>query len=400
MYRIAWFSSRKENSTSALFTRLIVPSLKERADIVLFSEGEGPDYLAAFKENFDLHIYNFEDGKHANFVRSHLGLIPGLAIFHDFFLTSDGPEPILNSPWEETVRKYQNTKRQWANRLDEFKRERPHAFREAGLSFAAVFTDERSRSECGRVIELSLGDVKRHSYYLPFPAISSVNWRFEANRRVVAFQGSTRIEHRAHKLLPAIPKDAKFLWMIDESEIGEATRLIKEAGVADFDLRLGRSPEVWDGILRESSCACLPLFSVYGHLHPYLEMSLLAGVPTVVTRFGTTEYLSQKIVFQVAPGDHETAEFKEVLTVILNGEFSQSLTENVHTFARETYSPSTIASELYSIVEREMPHVRECRKKWDALVALAREEVLSEAKSLVDSRWNSEESFREIGWLK
>jgi len=398
MYRIAWFSSQKENSTSELFSRFMLPELGKWCDLTVFSTASDREYLNAYRQKFDLHIYNFEDTKDSYFVRSHLGLIPGLTIFHDYFLTSDGPEPILNSPWEETVRKFADPKRPWADRSLEYKRERPQAFREAGLSLVNVFTDERSCAECSRVTQISLSGDNRHNFYLPFPATTSVRWEFNASRRAVGFCGTPRIEHRAHKLLAAIPENVMLLWMIEESEKDEALRLIQEFEIKNFELRVNKSPEIWDSVIRDSSCVCLPLFSVYSHLHPYLEMSLVSGVPTVVTKFGSTEYLSEKIVFHVSPGDHESAEFNGIITALLEGNFSQSLIRNIQTFGAEMFTPKIVARELIAIINKEIDFISEKRKVWSALERDARNTLIEDATKSVDKRWSLEETFQELGW--
>lgn len=400
MYRIAWFSSKKENSTSELFSRFILPEFAKLCELTVFGVSSGEEYLNAYRQNFDLHIYNFEDTKDAYFVRSHLGLIPGLTIFHDFFLTSDGPEPILNSPWEETVRKFNDPKRHWADRSLEYKRERPQAFREVGLSLVNVFTDERSCAECSRVTRISLSGDNKHNFYLPFPATTSVSWEFNASRKIVGFCGTPRIEHRAHKLLAAIPEDVKLLWMIDETDKEEAMRLVQEFEIKNFELRMNKSPEVWDSILKEVSCVCIPLFSVYGHLHPYLEMSMIAGVPTVVTKFGSTEYLSDKVVFHVSPGDRESAEFKGIIKTLVEGRFSPSLIKNIHNFGTEMFSPNIVARELFAIINREMNFITEKRNAWSSLEQDARDTLLKDVTKSIDTRWSLKSTFQELGWIK
>lgn len=418
--RTAWFSdiSRADGaagiSLSSYATDLLYPVLSRKLDIELFSSFEGSwqgrsvrHFLTAFRRHqsdpFDLFFYEFEDTKQSFFTRAHLGLMPGLVWFHDFFLTSDGPEPLLNSPWTETTAKFNYPERNWPPRGNEYKRPKPQAYREASLSFVPVFSSERDHDEYLRTVSIRCLQEGLKSWYVPVPVdvetLKSASG--EPQSRTVIFCGSPRIEHRAHKLLQAM-KDAhvswKLMWLIDDIEREQAKSLIEESGGGKWEILSPRTPEKWAEMIPHAQIAVHPHFSVYGHLNPYLPMSLAAGLPCIVSDFAGGSRLPDNLVFKIKPGDTEARE----LTMLLNrieksggpGCFPEA-----SAYAAEVHSAEAIAAELEMIITESMPALSSAMKRWNAMEEEARcglfKEVLEGPRPCGPEL---RRSFTELGW--
>src|SRR5690606_23982396 len=114
-------------SPSAYFTSLVLPELENSFEIELFDSEEREvlgrrtkHFLKAAAIHavspFDLFFYQLENAKEAHFVRFHLGLQPGVVLFHDLFLSDEGPEPLLESHWRAVLAKYRGHTASWAER--------------------------------------------------------------------------------------------------------------------------------------------------------------------------------------------------------------------------------------------------------------------------------------------
>ncbi len=417
--RIAWFSNVScayrpgRVSLSSYTTRLLYPVLSKKLDIELFSSFEGSwegrdvrHFLTAFKRHkarpFDLFFYQFEDDSQSFFTRAHLGLMPGIVWFHDFFLTSDGPEPLLNSPWSETTAKFNEPERDWPCRENEYRRSGPQACREASLSFVPVFSSERDHDEYLRISSIRCLQEGLRSWHLPVPMDMQMLKKTSGDlpSRTIIFCGSPRIEHRAHKLLQAV-KDAhaswKVVWLIDDNEREHAGSLIDEFGGGKINLESPRTPENWAAAIAQAQIAVHTHFSVYGHLNPYLPMSLAAGLPCVVSDFAGGSLLPDSLVFKIRPGDTEARE----LTMLLNrlekaggpGSFAEA---SVH--AGEVHSHEVIASELEMIITESMPDLTKAMARWEAMEEDARISLLREALSGSEGEL-LKRNFSELGWL-
>lgn len=428
--RIAWFSPltidpKAEGTISAYASERLLPLLRDRYEIELFYPGaeRHPDFpthhfLKAWdlhrKDPYDIFFYQLEDSLCANFVRMHIGLIPGIVWFHDLMFSSDGPEPILNSPWEETVRKYLDPHRPWPDREREYKRLGPLGYREAGYALVSLFSNLANHIDYKNQVSLKLNRSKESSFYLPVP----VRKRFELvheprTRREIIFAGSPRIEHRAHKVLGALAQlkeDYSLTWLIEPEEKSASDELLKEFEVTTANLVLGRSPANWERLVQRGGIAIHTLFSVYGQPGPYLEISLMAGLPVIVTNFASTEYLPDSVLFKVQPGETESVEIRESVRAIIRGEVFFS-PERVREFAIENYSAQKIADELSLMFERCEPRIRQALALWQWLERDAREAVLGELLgadkgdlALLKSREVALQSViqpicKELGWV-
>ena len=412
--RVAWFSDMRclpegSASLSAYVSRLLLPLLSEEFEVEVFArerslcDGITADhFLNAFRRHredpFDIFFYQFEDTPAAGFVRAHLGLMPGIVWFHDFFLTSDGPEPLLNSPWEEIVAKFNDPGRVWPDRGVEYTRPGPQAYREAGLSLVPIFSSERDHDEYRRVISHRFRSRGLRSWYLPVP-VDKVGPSAYAGKlsHQILFCGSARIEHRAAKILQGISESRsrwKVVWVINEEEREQAEILLQESGCSAYELVSPRTPEKWSERLNDAQIAVLSHFSVYGHMNPYLPMALAAGLPCIVTDFCAGHLLPDSTVLKIQPGETEAGE----VTMFLNRLEQKGGAGSVDaaaSFALEFHDVESVASELALIFRESAPRLREAINEWKSIEADARASLCEEALSGSEIL---KSTFSELGW--
>ena len=418
--RIAWFSPLNFGpgttpSLSAYFSEQLLPILQSHFDIELFVDGFSPyreftthHYLSAVTRHkerpFDLFFYQFEDTKAGAFIRLHLGLIPGLILFHDLLVTQDGPEPILNSSWESTIEMLVKNNRQWPSRTAEFPRERPFAVREVGYAASAIFTCPRMhqeyRTQQSARPRLSVL-AQDQSWYLPFP-VERNDPPFPKDF-TVGFAGSPRIEHRSHKVLQALSNfsgSAKLVWMIEAHEEALAREMVTEFGVENVELVAGRSPQRWNSIQKDISVGLHPLFSVFGQAEPYLRISMAAGRPSITSDFGAAEYLPSDAVFKVRPGESEAFEICSVLEKLAPSDL-RAWGKRGQSWASEENDRNKIASELATIFEKSIPAIKPALVEWQRLASDAGIQLIRESQNLLESEsWEKicTPVYQELGW--
>lgn len=407
--RIAWFSRMDSpESPSAYFTALTLPNLTERFDVELF-DTEEREFLgrrtrhflkaaASHAENpFDIFFYQLENAKEAHFVRFHLGLQPGVVMFHDLFLSDEGPEPLLESHWRAFVARYEEAARGWPERGSKPPAPPTPGTREAALAVAAIFTSERNQEEYRRMSRQSLAAPGR-TYFLPWPVAEDLASPSPGGAlRTVGFCGGPRIEHRAHKVLGALAEckePPKLVWLISDCEKHVASELLAEHSVRDCELVTGRSPERWSEVVGRCDAAIHTLFSMHGHPWPYLAISMMAGRPCIVTRFGHTERISERAVFKIDPGPCEATQIREVLER-LRTEDCAALGWTGKEMVREESPSRVVAAGLAEIFAELAARLRPERKRWEAMERDAMRAVIEESKSAALSGFHAEPIFGE-----
>lgn len=421
--RIAWFSplntgTQKSASVSAYCSDELLPLLREEFEIELYHAGfdryrDFPTYhyLSAFSRHrekpYDFFFYQLEDLKASNFIRVHMGLMPGMVWFHDFIFSSFGPEPILNSPWQYVVDKFNHPATAWPSRGEELDQFGPLGFREGAWAVTPLFSSPTALAEYRRNVKTKLASSEKESengFFVPTPVSSRRIERTSGNVFRISYCGSPQLEDRAHKLLLALREIRTpyvLQWLIDESERAQAQALLGEFEIPSCTLITTRTPEKWRTVAAASDCAVHTLFSVYGQPDPYLAISLMTGLPCIVTRFGATEYLPENIVFKVEAGTHEATEIKEALRVI-HERTVPDVGERSREFALDLYSSEQVARELSSVFTRSAPKLERFSSAWTAFERQAARDLVAEAPSYMSDAQDWERlvkpAFEEFGW--
>ena len=425
--RLAWFSplpfSEEWAGDSAWFSEQILPLLRDRFDIELFHNSfdiwrEYPTYhylTAADRQRaqpYDAFVYQVEDSRRTDFARMHLGLIPGVVLFHSYLLSSDGPEPMLNSPWRDVVRHYQDGQVGWPDRMKTQPKDSKLALRESGLALVSIFSSERDIGEYRRLHqEQLLPERTEGAWYLPVPVPAfsrSLDDAVSGQKKKVLFCGPARIESRVHKLLEAlspVQEALELCWLVAEEDKERAQGLLDEFAIRSVQLHTGLNPQRYQEQLSRAWAAVHTRFSVFGHTSPYLELSLMAGVPVLVTDFGAAEHLPDSVVFKIPPGDQESLYMRAVLQRVCAGDVPLHMPRS-REFALERFDRNAVASELSAILERSLPQMRTALERWQTLEHEARQSVALEAGALLriddmpflDAEKNVVAARRELGW--
>ncbi len=429
--RVAWFSPLNldnakilNGSTAAYFTDQILPIIKEDLTLDLYSDQSGQylgskvkNYLSCFDEHrkdpYDVIFYQYEDSKAANFVRLHLGLIPGVTLFHDLLIKEEMPPPLTFSVWPEVVELFNKKTKELPNPYPQPDRG-PFAYREVSLSPISLFSSQRLCSEARRLIQNGIG--AHSNWSLPkmmpiaLPASLSASLKSlnesdqkcnQSGNKVIAFVGSPAIEYRSHKILEAISNlnNISLHWLVDTSEKEEAQNLLNEYNFKNAKLVTDRSPLNWSEVVSKADIALHTLFSVYGTPGPYLPISFSHGVPTIVTNFAEGEYLPQDLVFKITPGDKEAVNLRETISqILLLPDSDLALIKNsLKTYAEENFNPEIIACELKRVFIESAPYLKEIWVRWNEM------ENSAESKILVRNYDHFDKEvigpiFRELGW--
>lgn len=427
--RIAWFSPLNtknvpSSSVSAYFTDEIVPALKKRYEIEVFYDGfeqykdlPTHHYLLAFEKHrinpYDFFFYQVEDRSCSNFVRAHLGIMPGVVLFHDFLYTQPGPPPFWQSSWEDTVQKFNKSEATWAARDKLYEFKGPRAYREGAMALVALFSSQRDRIDFLRHVEISLNPkLRANSYYLPFP-VAKLEVEQRAFSGTICYTGSTQIEHRAHKLLEALAlleEPYNLLWVIDTQEKARAQELLREFEISNATLIDSRSPHKWREVVARSDLAVHTLFSCYGQPAPYLSISLAAGLPCIVTNFGEADFLPQDLVFKVDMGAGETRALATTLSALLKGDMVAPLKASQE-FSRSIYGLDQVSQALSNVLERSREDISKFMKAWSVVEQQARAEVMAQISNnfadplgskdiKANFAWDKlgQAAFNELGW--
>ncbi len=418
--RIAWFSvlnggSRESASLSAYVSGCLLPLLRERFEIELFHDSFAayPGFPtrhfleAAFRHRekpYDIFFYQLEDGRAANFIRIHLGLMPGAVLFHDLMLSSFGPEPILNSPWQETIRKFEDPDHPWPPRGAEFTQPGPLAYREAAYAAVPLCSNPASTADFKNNVALRLSAAGKQAgpVYLPLPVPPEAFSAAPAGQGQglsIGFCGTPRIEHRAHKLFEALSQlksPWKLHWLLEPEERTQAEEMVREFELEHVVFHEGRSPQHWLRLLPSCNTAVHTLFSVFGQPGPYLQLSLAAGLPALVTRFASCDALPDNVVWKIEPGECEARQMLEVLRTAASGGFRPERTAAA-AYAREMFDARMVAAELAQVFLRNADYLRHIGRRWDELVCSAERSLLQELRQIAGpAGWCSDDMFEGI----
>jgi hypothetical protein len=247
--------------------------------------------------------------------------------------------------------------------------------------------------------------------FLPVP----VSIEKEAPRRVkssglrLACIGTVNVEDRAYKILPAL-KAARYechlTWLVDSHEVSRAQELIEEFSVQErVTLVHGRTVGRWREILDTSDVALHMHRSPFGHLAPYLQCSLAAGVPVVVSDAAEGAQLPDSCVFRVAPGLTEARELAELF-----GALSAIPLESIGRRGREYIASesevSCVAERLGDLFYQNLPGIKQCMDRWESLQQRASRALIQEVLSLAGEApvgCGAEQLLlpvaRELGWM-
>ena len=349
-------------------------------------------------------------------------LVPGITIFHNFNFLSFGPEPILNSPWSEITKKFIENDKNLNNfpvRGKKFFQTGPQGIREATYSLIPIFVNPLNVSDFkNSLIDSISKKYKIEPKYLAFP-VKDNNEKLKSPQKDktqelnIAFAGSPNIENRSHKILTSlnsIQNDFKITWLINKNEKAKAQELLEEFNIKNYNLVLDRSTDKWQEVLSTADFAIHTQFSVFAQNYPYLQLSMMLGVPVIVSDFGYADSLPNDLVFKLPVGESESLVLKELLLNLKTKDLTE-LKNKTKSFAEENFSAQVVASELKEIIIYNKEKIAVFYQDWQAFTGLAKTALIQELKEDFDAElismnnkqfsWQNilEKEYKDLGWL-
>jgi hypothetical protein len=221
------------------------------------------------------------------------------------------------------------------------------------------------------------------------------------------------IEGRASKFLQAVKGldlDWRLTWMVDPSEVSSALSLVREFGIAEERIEIvsPRSIASWSQLVARSDIALHLHTSTFGHLAPFVQISLAEGVPVVVEQSGQGEDIPEQAAFRVVPGLHEAAQLKEIFKLVSEQGATQ-LGEPGRAYIERVGDPDMIAKRLSEGFVSWAPRLKEVWRRWDQIGARARNQLIDEVRGLVSAQGAAEleidpfnaviaPAIRDLGW--
>ncbi len=424
--RIAWFTPSKSanESLSEVFSAELLPILSETLEIKVFTDSFEPyenyssaHYLTAVQAHqqnpFDLFIYQVENHTRSHFSRAHLGLIPGLVIFHHLNFVDYGAESFLNSPWTKVLPELMQTDINWPSRSNKYLPVGPFGNREAGYALQALFTNPQNLSEFKRsVIKDSISSqFNLEPKHLAFPVAIPKDIQFVTTFELASTAKPT-IAERMPQLLKALQASPawKLNWLIEFTEKKLAEALINEFQVeSQVILTFGRTVKNWEKTLARSSVASHLLFSVYEQPCPYLGISMASSKVIIASDYGFLDTFPENLVYKIAPGVGET----ETLIVLLKEFVSNSellLFKESYSYAEEHFSKELIATELSNLIYSNLSQYQNFYANWQEFSGHAKQALITDVASLMNQQmigfsakfsWDNtlKLQFQELGWI-
>jgi glycosyltransferase involved in cell wall biosynthesis len=422
--RVAWFSrfnreGKSPISSFAAYTSdTLLPIVHQGFEVDLYGKEDGEvntqrirHYLSALRHHkedpYDLFFYNLDDSEESNFIRMHMGVMPGVTLFHDLLLKSEDPAPLTFSVWPELLKEFNFG----SNAVSVKKYGQPDrgafAFREIALSPISLFASPRLVGEARRLAKESLARIPNFmgtdKLYLPYPVtvprhMQPVRDSNSAPR--IGFFGAPSIENRAAKVCQAM-RDIKgeFVWMLPSASLIQAKEMAHEYGLLNVTFVEDSSPLAWSRLVGGLDVAVHTYFSLYGTLGPCVQMSLATGVPTIVTSFAESEFLPNSVVFKVEPGHQEVNQIRATIQSILDLDRRELdvIGANCRAFAAENNSAEIVGRELCAVFSRARAILEPFYRRWSDVNSWGRSEVIAANLHDYDESLVGD-TFKEMGW--
>lgn len=321
--RVAWFSPIAAlDSTSSYVSAQLLPRF-DSWQIDVFTEGGSEAISRHEEEPYDLFFYQIEDSPCSEFARAHHMRMPGVVWFHDFYRRPSDAHA-------------------------------PHFIEEVSSAQIALFSNERDMEEAQR---MSNGKLVR-CHYVPCPisfdpaGSNSTNSSSSAEKLRIGFCGGPELEFRAAHVLAAIRElevPAQLCWLCASDEKDDAVRLGAEFGV-ELELHEERSPQRWQELVPNCQLAFHGLFSAYGSPSPYLQISMMARVPVLVSDFSEAAALPKEAVCMLPLGQEETPELVNALRRFVNEEERRRQAERGYQYAQEVHRVAAVVKDLQAVL--------------------------------------------------
>jgi hypothetical protein len=422
--RIAWFSrfnrdgAAASSSVSAYLTDVSLPIVQQGFEVDLYDREEGHlnnqkirSYLSALRyhqeDPYSLFFYQLEDSSECNFIKMHMGILPGVTLFHDLLFQSEGPPPLTFSVWPELIKEFNLGLNKVSVKKYPQPDTGPFAYREVALAPISVYSSPRLCSEARRNGKESIARLPQFigsdKIYLPHPVTVSRHINPVSSDSAlprIGFFGAPSIENRAAKVLQALRDiKAELVWMLPKTDVSRARELTQEYGLLNVSFIEDDSPTGWSKLVPSLDIAIHTFFSMYGSVGPSLPISLAAGVPSVISDYAENDAIPDSVVFKVEPGFQEVLGIRETIQNIL--ELSpvelDVIGANSRNYALENNSVEIVGRELSKVFARAIPALKGFYDRWAEVNRWGRSEVVAANFADYDTSLVGN-IFAEMGW--
>ena len=400
----------------------MVPRLRQHGfDIEVFSDQqcEGVQhYLTAGYEHsrkpFDLFFHQVESGVAAHFLRTAVGLFPGIVFFHDLYLPDLGPDPLTNSPWSfvaDLLKTNPEGSIDWPSRTQEFPRVGPFPEREFALAWGSIFSNPRFHQDA---INHRLSAAMKKSFFIPMPIqvptleSTGSNTDTSEHANIVIF-GNPFAEDRVQKSLLAIKKISNTrpistTWAVHPTHVSIAKAQVALLGVPSVQVIPVQSLADWTAVA-STATVCMHLhYSVFGSLSPFIETSLALEKPVLISDLIDNRYYPEGAVWTIPPGGNETQYIEHTLASILE---TPALQQNQigKNFVTANNDPTLIVHEFVSMFTACVSSTlfTSLSTRWSSVRHAAHQDLLKDQAthgvgSNVDSNFTLQAVYDELDW--
>jgi hypothetical protein len=146
--------------------------------------------------------------------------------------------------------------------------------------------------------------------------------------------------------------------------------------------------------------------SPFGHLAPYVQVSLAQECPTVVALSAQGEDFPLDVVFGVTPGAHESTQVELIFKALLD-QRNRAAGRKGAEYARKVFNSESVAKRLSDLLIESAPHLSYVMDRWQIISKRAKSALISEVMELVaDPRGDFIEvneriispALKELGW--
>jgi hypothetical protein len=456
--RVAWFSPWRVQhgfSRAAYLTRTVLPSLPW--DVTLFHSTPLSQHALASsdldsaevsdlgvagtcrlstapfqcfagldrRQPFDLVFYHLESHAELDYSRIALGAEPGILFCHEIIPANHGPDPILASPWRDTVEKFNRPSRPWHEYHKDYRLGSRFARRELSLSWQTFFWNERdlrlaADTLCDEV-HLDLpeqGLTSRASRFsvLHFPIaegsgeLNPVQYEFkhhdtadqEHQMLKCALYGGDSVEWQVHKIfaaLQSVSNKCQIVWCLastqhNQAALDHAHAIVGQFGLGEQVQITEQDPGVWERVVSQADVIFMPCFSADKCLEPFLSIARAQHTPLFVSDFGDTALLDDPQCIHMPTGAQTTAFVMAALQRL--AKFPKRPLARLASAAAPHHAPTACAEDLLAFADAELEHYRQFRARWKELRRSARMEI-SRVAELSNPVWRH--AAHDLSWL-
>ena len=221
--------------------------------------------------------------------------------------------------------------------------------RTAGAASLCLFSSERNLAEYR-----PLAPPEQRLGFLPYPIAERPTVSGEG--RAIACAGSPLCEDQMHIVLAAVAETVPnplVLWMVSQEEEAAAGAMLRRHGL-HAELLVGRTLENWEALLARSALAIHLHVSAYGDPGPELALSMMSGVPAVVSDFADGGLLPDAVAVKVSPGERASQELRLMLERLITAPDAAArrveIAADALGYGMEYFPSRAVAAELLMLV--------------------------------------------------